>query len=124
MNAVLAFVWLRETITVFELMAMLCCFGGITIVALSKEEDDTNSDLVEGSEDDLISPYSVGIIMAVLTITLYAIGGVTTRRLKTLHFLIIQYHYATIATVFNVIWIIIVVADSDSPEVFRFENTT
>ena len=33
MVAILAFVWLREALTLFELVAMCCCFGGITIVA-------------------------------------------------------------------------------------------
>ena len=33
MIVILAFVWLRETITVFEFVAMCCCFGGIIIVA-------------------------------------------------------------------------------------------
>ena len=62
--------------------------------------------------------------MAVLTTMMYAVAGATTRRLKTLHFSVIQYHYATISTIFNTIWIIIVVSDPDGPEVFRFENAT
>ena len=120
MAALLAFVWLKETITVFEFMAMCCCIVGISIVALSKEEDEKTTDLEEGGEDDFISPYSVGIIMAVLATMMHAIVGVTTRRLKNLNFSVILFHYATISTIFNVIWITIVIKDSDGPEVFRF----
>ena len=35
----MAFVWLGETITLFEFVAMCCCFGGIVIVALGGEDE-------------------------------------------------------------------------------------
>ena len=38
MIALIAFCWLRERITKFELFAMCCCLGGIVLVALNYEE--------------------------------------------------------------------------------------
>lgn len=35
--AMLAFIWLGEAITLYELVAMCCCFGGIAIVAVGNE---------------------------------------------------------------------------------------
>jgi len=35
--AMLAFVWLGEAITLYELVAMCCCFGGIAIVAVGEQ---------------------------------------------------------------------------------------
>ena len=42
MVALLAFFWLRERISLFEVFAMVACFSGILIVALdnSEQEDD------------------------------------------------------------------------------------
>ena len=42
MVALLAFLWLRERISLYEVFAMVACFSGILIVALdnSEQEDD------------------------------------------------------------------------------------
>ena len=70
------------------------------------------------NEDAVITSYLVGILLAVLTCLMDAIANVATRRLKSVHFIVIQYHYATIATIINFIWIIVVISDSDGPKVF------
>ena len=85
MVALLVFVWLRERISICELFAMVACFSGIVIVALNNSESEDS----QVSEEDELSMYQFGILMAVVTTMMYAVAGVTTRRLRTVHFTVI-----------------------------------
>ena len=69
-------------------------------------------------EGGLISSYNFGIIMAIVTTMMFAVAGVTTRRLKSLDFTIIQFHYSLISTICSVVWILIIVYSPDN-EVFQ-----
>ncbi len=91
--AVLAYVWLGESILAFELFAMVCCFGGIAVVAVSEQSETSEYDMTRVVYDETsgrgTSAYQIGLAMAILAAAMYALGGVSTRRLKALNFAMI-----------------------------------
>ena len=89
MIAILVFCWLRESITKFELGAMCFCFGGIILVATDHSQQEG---FEEEEEEDSKSAYLLGIFAALLTTLMYAITGVVSRRLKDVHYSVIQFH--------------------------------
>ena len=106
MIAIIVFIWLCERITKFEFAAMCLCFSGIILVALYSPETEKEVDEAgEQQEDD--TSYSFGITMALVTTFLYAVAGVVARRLRTVHFTVIQFHYSFIGTILFTIYNII-----------------
>ena len=106
MIAIIVFIWLCERITKFEFAAMCLCFSGIILVALYSQEPEKEVDEAgEQQEDD--TSYSFGITMALVTTFLYAVAGVVARRLRTVHFTVIQFHYSFIGTILFTIYNII-----------------
>ena len=109
MIAILVFCWLRESITKFELGAMCFCFGGIILVAMdhSQQEGEADEGVEEDEEENSKSAYLLGIFAALVTTLMYAITGVVSRRLKDVHYSVIQFHYALVGTlaftVYNII---------------------
>lgn len=107
--AVLAYVWLGESILAFELFAMVCCFGGIAVVAVSDQSETSGDEMIPLVLDETsgrgTSAYQIGLAMAILAAAMYALGGVATRRLKALNFAIIQFHYAVISTFLTGVWL-------------------
>ena len=106
MIAIIVFIWLCERITKFEFAAMCLCFSGIILVALySPEPEKEVEDAGEQQKDD--TSYSFGITMALVTTFLYAVAGVVARRLRAVHFTVIQFHYSFIGTILFTIYNII-----------------
>ena len=110
MIAILVFCWLRESITKFELGAMCVCFGGIILVAMDHSQQEVEAEEgveVAEEEENNKSAYLLGIFAALVTTLMYAITGVVSRRLKDLHYSVIQFHYALVGTlaftVYNII---------------------
>ena len=105
MIAILVFCWLHERITKFELGAMCFCFGGIILVAMDHQGEEGEGEGEE--EEDSSSGYLLGIFAALITTLMYAITGVVSRRLKDVHYSVIQFHYALVGTlaftVYNII---------------------
>lgn len=98
---------------------MICCFGGIAIVAFSDDKDDEIG--IEASEEaDITSSYRIGVFWAIMTVLMDALANVATRRLKSVHYSVIQFHYASISSLVNIIWLIFVVTGADSRKVFTF----
>ena len=95
---------------------MCCCFGGIAIVAFSNDEESTEA--VEGAET--ISSYQVGIFWAIVAVLTFALGYVSTRRLKSIHYSVIQFHYSSISTIVNIIWLIVTITGANGRQVFTF----
>ena len=77
--AVIAWLWLRETITHFELFAMFGSYIGIAMIGLS----DPASKDGEVSEE---STYTLGVILSLVAAVGMAIIAVSTRKLKEIHF--------------------------------------
>ena len=96
----LAYVWLGESLSVFQIVMMLFCFGGITLAAVSSEESEVTS-------ESKISSYQGGITLCCVLALVYAILSVTTRRLKDCHFSLIQFYMVLTGFVASVTWILI-----------------
>ena len=77
-SGVLAWIWLGDKLGVFQIVMMIFCFGGVVLVACSKNTD----------EDDVSksSAYTIGIVLTGLLAVIFAVSAVSTRRLKTMHF--------------------------------------
>lgn len=104
MIAIIVFIWLCERISKFEFAAMCFCFSGIILVAIYAPEQEAEVDETGEKED---TSYSFGITMALVTTFLYAVAGVVARRLRAVHFTVIQFHYSFIGTVLFTIYNII-----------------
>ena len=70
-----------------------------------------------------IDGYLLGIFAALTTTLMYAITGVVSRRLKDVHFSVIQFHHAFIATIaFSIYNIILYFGTADAPKLFQWAN--
>lgn len=97
--ALLACLWLKERITLFEVCAMVGAFSGIVMVGFSKNIQDQQ----EASDDDDIASklYQVGFFLAIVCVVTHALTLVTTRRLRSLSVIQIQWYYALCSCLFT-----------------------
>ena len=54
-----------------------------------------------------LSDYKIGMTLALTVVVMFSLAGVTTRRLKELHFSIIQYYLGVVGVIVSLIWLII-----------------
>ena len=100
-SGVLAFCWLGERLSLFQVVMMCFCFGGITLVTLSKHD-------AQGDDSKThFGAYEAGIALCGTLVLVFALAAVTTRRLKGLHFSIIQFYISLCGFVASAIWIFI-----------------
>ena len=85
---------------------MLFCFGGIALVAFSKDESEEESDAK-------LSSYEAGIAICGALSVVFAVSAVTTRRLKNCHFSIVQFYLVLTTLVTSAVWILILRVDND-----------
>ena len=76
--AVLACLWLKEVITLVEVLAMCGAFGGILLAGLSKREVETEEELAYAQD------YRLGLLFAIGCVLGQSVTLVTTRKLKML----------------------------------------
>ena len=123
--ALLAFIFLGERIMFFEFFAMCMCFCGILTVCFYAQEDPSEQEELShksGQESTgLFSTYTFGVLMALATTFFQAISVIMTRRLKSLHFTVIQFHYASISTLCFGVWTLYLVYFTDR-KLFQFYN--
>ena len=88
-----------EAVSKFQIMCMIGSFVGVIILSLSKS----------GEEDNVTSKrnFYVGLIAALLCGFCFSFSTVLTRKLKGLHYSIIQFHYGLISTFILTIWVVI-----------------
>ena len=103
-TAVVAFMWLRESLAIFQLVAMTFSFGGIVLVILTSPEAKLE---IEGSSETGISSYNLGIICVCTVVFLFALSGVTTRRIRDLHYSVIQMYLCMCGFIIGSSWLII-----------------
>lgn len=100
--ALLACLWLKERITLFEVCAMVGAFSGIVMVGFSKNIADQEENEQEASDDDSASKlYQVGFFLAIVCVVTHALTLVTTRRLRALSVIQIQWYYALCSCLFT-----------------------
>ena len=105
----LAWVCLDEKLAIFQMVMMVFCFAGVVVVAITKNSD----------EDDLseFGSYELGVALTCLLCLIFAISDVSTRRLKTMHFSVLQFYLASISLMSSLIWLLCVMS---SQKVFNF----
>lgn len=111
--AIMACLWLRERITLVELICMVGAFGGILLVGFGKmaeEETELNEKL----------NYQIGLMCAGVTVFANSLSLVATRRLKGISVFVIQWYYAFMSTVVTGICI----ATQEKPFYIAFTEST
>lgn len=106
---------------------MLGCFIGIIVIALAK------SNIIGGGEetDEDQSKYQdktffyFGLGMIFFTALMFSSVGVLTRKMKSIHFSIIQFDYGVLSVAMLLCWILIEYAiymNSDDPSSYGYDS--
>ena len=82
-TSLLAHFFLNETVSLFEIFAMTCSFGGIALIAFAQPAEQPTGNIFAGMAER--PRYLMGLGAAVLMSFLYAVYLVCTRFLKELH---------------------------------------
>lgn len=90
--AILTCLWLKELITLVEVICMIGAFGGICLVGMSKQMS------ISQTDNGDVEAYQLGLLFAVISVFAQALTLVTTRRLKGLSVIVIQWYYALTST--------------------------
>ena len=99
-SGLLAFIWLGEKLSIFQIMMMILCFGGVTMVALANNSDEDHS-------KSNISSYEAGVALCGTLCVIFAVSAVSTRRLKGMHFSVMQFYLTFVAFIASSIWILL-----------------
>jgi len=113
----IAFLWLGEKLAVFQIVAMFFCFAGMAIVALSNNAMDESSEVTDDKSE--FSQYKIGVVLAIFCMIIIAISNVATRRIRNLHFSVIQFYLAVLGFIVGGVWLLIFSLDH---EVFQFHG--
>ena len=70
---------------------MIGCFVGIILLNLAKSKDGN------GQKAKAFGSYTLGISLAVITAISYSTAAVIIRKIKNVHFSIVNFHYGWIA---------------------------
>ena len=104
-SAVFAFLWLGDQLTVLQVVSMIVCFGGIVLVTVARPK--SADEEADADAKVNLSNYEIGVLMACAVVALFATSAVTTRRLKGLHFNVIQVWLGFVGLVISTIWLVI-----------------
>jgi drug/metabolite transporter (DMT)-like permease len=91
LTALIAWMWLSESISKFELFAIFGSYLGIAMIGISKP---SSQDGVAESG----SQYLLGIILSLFTALGMALISTSTRKLKQINYAVIQVIYASSST--------------------------
>ena len=86
--------WIGEWITCFEVIAMLLSFGGIILIGIAQKQN-------EQSEESAVSPaqFNLGIALVLGFCIFSSLASVSSRRLKSVNYAVIQFNYALVSSV-------------------------
>lgn len=99
-TGLLVWIWLGERLSLLQLVCMVFCVGGIMAIIYGKDEKEEVS-------KDQFSSYELGVVMCCVCSLLFALSVVSTRRLRELHFSVIQWHLAITMLIMSAIWLLI-----------------
>jgi len=89
---VIAWVWLSEVITHHEVFAMFGSYLGIAMTGLSQPASENDGEITKKNM------YTMGILLSLVAAVGMSIVATSTRKLKEIHFGVIQFIYATAST--------------------------
>ena len=83
-TTVIAYFFLNETISLFEIIAMICSFGGVTLIAFANPAEDQPTGTIFADMNER-SRYVLGVAAAVVMSFLFSVMMVMTKFLKDVH---------------------------------------
>ena len=117
-TAILGFFLLGNRISMFDLLMMVGCFTGITILSLNQErssavlDDDSDADnqsheIIDNIHSTRITSYEfvIGMSCILTTSIMYSLVSVLTQKLKSIHFSLMMFHYGWIASLMVFIYL-------------------
>ena len=100
---------LRESLTQFEIFAMIVCFSGVLIIASQGLVDKRNQ--VDDDEhtfgESVMGSYALGCCLVLVTSLAYASVSVLTRIMQKTHWSVVLFYYGCLATPGTLILILI-----------------
>merc|ERR1712124_153621 len=90
--AILGYLVNREAIKWQLILCMIGCFLGVMALNFGSTDKEPKDGKVESSK--VFSHYTLGIMGAILMVLLSALQQVLTRKIRTIHFSIMQANYA------------------------------
>ena len=108
LTAVLSYFWTGDRILPLEGVAMLGAFSGIICLGLARpsEEEDGIDASASMSDWEWENAYKIGLVLASLACIAQSFISVASRRLKQLHFAIIQFTYGVFASTITAVMLI------------------
>ena len=83
---------------------MVLSFSGIVIITYGEDKQDEETQDVDTTKGD---SYKLGVVLCLLMCLLFSLNATTTRRLRELHFTVIQFYIAIAALIVSSIWLLI-----------------
>ena len=105
-SGILACIFLGEKLALVQILCMTLCFGGIVIVAFGGDVDEAEI----SSETDVqltFDDYQKGLLLSCACIMLFSTSAVLTRRVREVHFSVVQFYLALVGLVVASIWLLI-----------------
>lgn len=114
-TVILSYFWTGDRILPLEGVAMLGAFAGIVCLGVAKPEEEQDAAVTsdtgnqtESSMSDFEKQYAyqIGMAMAVFSCLAQSVISVASRRLKSLHFAVIQFWYGLMASVVMAVFLV------------------
>jgi len=97
-TAVIAYFFLNETISAFEIIAMVCSFFGVALIAFANPAEDEPTGTIFAGMDER-TRYVLGVGAAALMSMLLSVMMVTTKFLKDVHPSVLFFYEQVTATI-------------------------
>ena len=88
-TAILGYFWLGERLSVFEIISMVCAFSGIMVMSMAQS----------GPSKSLDPKFVMGVGIALVACVGQSFICVASRKLRTIHYSVIQFNYALTSTI-------------------------
>jgi drug/metabolite transporter (DMT)-like permease len=81
---------------------MLGCFTGVVVIALAKSPIFNHERQIEKT-----TQFYLGLVVILFSAILFSVGGVLIRKMKAVHFSVIQFNYGFLAFSSLSIWVLV-----------------
>ena len=92
----------NDKISCYQALCMIGCFTGVVVLALAKSPIFDHETQIEKT-----SQFYFGLMVIFLSAILFSVGGVLTRKMKVVHFSVIQFNYGFLAFLTLLIWVLV-----------------
>ena len=95
-STIIAAIFLKEKLSMFEIMVLVCSFSGVLIIALTKQDGKIQDDSPFNNPSD----FYIGLACISTTAIFASIISVLTRKMQSLHYSLVLSNYQALATTF------------------------